>query len=306
MSLSARNRGLARSFGRNSSTAMLVGTVHVGLKTIAPTSDRTTGVGWSSSPTTTREARRTLPVLDDGHRGVRRVHHEVPRLELPGKPAPALQVHRDLADAADRARRACRPGQRPREARGAPSRGGRTPRGAAAAPRATRRACRPRPPPRARGSGPPGRAAGCPSPAGPPRGEAGRPARPPRSGAGQSVRRSSRWTAIASDAGSARRRSAAQPVVRRQEAVVPRPGQGVERERGAGDAARIRSPDGLEADRAVELSQDPGAERLSVDPEEGPDSSAARRSLAAGPLSARATAASRARLETATAVAART
>ncbi len=57
--------------------------------------------------------------------------------------------------------------------------------------------------------------------------------------------------------------------MRRHEAVVSGSEEGLERERGAGDAARIRAPDGLEADRRVELPQDPGPERLAVDAEGG-------------------------------------
>ena len=82
------------------------------------------------------------------------------------------------------------------------------------------RACRPRRPARARETGSSRRAARCPSPAGPRRGVAGRLARPAKRRR-LSVKRSSRWTAIARAAGSARWRSAASPIVRRHEAVVP-------------------------------------------------------------------------------------
>ena len=55
--------------------------------------------------------------------------------------------------------------------------------------------------------------------------------------------------------------------MRRHEAVVSGSEESLEAERGAGGAAWIRAPDGLEADRRVELPQDPRPERLAVHPE---------------------------------------
>ncbi len=53
----------------------------------------------------------------------------------------------------------------------------------------------------------------------------------------------------------------------RHEAVVSGSEESVEGQRGAGSPSWIGSPDGLEADRRVELPQDPGPERLPVDAE---------------------------------------
>jgi len=51
--------------------------------------------------------------------------------------------------------------------------------------------------------------------------------------------------------------------------VVSGSEESFERKRGADGAPWIGSPDRLEADRRVELPQDPGPERLSVDAERG-------------------------------------
>ena len=99
MSLSARNRGFARSFGQE-----LVDDDAGGDRPRRVEHDRAQlgahhrgGVELVADDHARREPHP--PVVDDGEGGVRRVDGEVAGLEAPRKPPPPLQVDGDLADA---------------------------------------------------------------------------------------------------------------------------------------------------------------------------------------------------------------
>ena len=268
MSLSARNRGFARSFGRNSSTTMLVGTVHVGFRTTALTSARTTGVGCSSSPTTTREARRTRPssttvsvasaALTITWRGssVRGSHRQRSRLTAtwriwasmaprPGRAA-AGRLGVEGAERADQPRVALvgrRERLEPRRERAGLDRVHQLTDGIV---------------PRGRGHAPVRLHGGRPEPSG---SEVDRVA---EEGVGQEE------LPLDGGQGGAGLRATperAHAVVSGRESVIARSGERVEGQRGPGDPAGIGSPHRLEPDLAVELPQDRGPERLAVDAE---------------------------------------
>ena len=247
---------------------MLVGTVHVGFRTTALTSARTTGVGWSSSPTTTREARRTRPssttvsvasaALTMTWRGssVRGSHRQRSRLTAtwriwasmtlrgPAPPRAAWRVER--AERAHEPRVARVRGRERLDPRGERA-------GLDRVDQLTDRIV-----PVGRGDAPVRLHRGRAEPPGP---EIDRVA---EQGVGQEQLPldGGQW-----GAGLRAAPERAPAIVSGREAVIARSRQGVEGQRGPGEAARVGSPHRLESDRAVELPQDRRPERLPVDAE---------------------------------------